>query len=211
MNIRPARIKIAFVALMLAASAISGCGDDEEESASSQQWPQGDISMTTPYVSIDDMGSARDIYSTTEDSPLGRVHIGIDFFPNGDLKPYQAVSSGVITRIEHFQDNNSKMWMVNVTLKYNETYSVAYGFEPYTTSQEVGDAQRANISVSVNQSVSQGDIIGKLVVAHSSAHVHFSLMKDGADACPEPYFTAEARESVLALIHSEYPDWNMCY
>lgn len=44
-----------------------------------------------------------------------------------------------------------------------------------------------------------------------TAHLHVSLLKNGSQICPEPYFTPEAQAAVLALIHKTNPSWNMCY
>jgi len=57
--------------------------------------------------------------------------------------------------------------------------SAVYGFEPFSQNMTDGQTQLSNILVSVGQSVSQGDIIGKLYTVGSGAHVHFGLMKDG--------------------------------
>jgi len=43
-----------------------------------------------------------------------------------------------------------------------------------------------------------------------TAQLHVSLLKNGSQICPEPYFTPEAQAAVLALIHETTPSW-MCY
>jgi hypothetical protein len=167
----------------------------------------GDITMITPYVSSSDI---RSIWLFDSNS-----HRGIDFQPSGNLIPFRAVSSGVIENIELMQLESSSNWQVEVEIKYNSTYTAFYAFEPMTAVQADGEIQLANISVSVGQDVSQNDIIGYLYSAGEGAHVHFGLFKyipNGGDPtiCPEPYFTPEARDSLLNLIHREYPDANIC-
>lgn len=171
---------------------------------------EGDITIITPYVNEIDM-TRLDPFSFSNDSPWGRAHDGIDFHATGNLKPFQAVCSGVVDKVELWQNDTSN-WQVNVRIICNSTYSVEYGFEPMTAVQADGETQLTNISVSEGQTVSHGDIIGYLYTAHEEdAHVHFGLHKNWVAICPEPYFTPEARDSILNLIHKDNPDWNMCY
>lgn len=170
-----------------------------------------DISMITPYKNSFDMSSINEAFSSTASAPWGFVHDGIDFSPNGNLKPFQAVSSGVVEVVMLMQNNISSNWQVNVRIKYNSTYSVEYAFEPFSAAQSDGNTQLANILVSVGQNVAQGDVIGNLYTVGSGAHVHFGLYKSGAAICPEPYFTPEARTSILNLLYVVWPNANMCY
>jgi hypothetical protein len=175
-----------------------------------------DISMITPYISESDVAYIHDAFSSADNAPWGFIHNGIDFSPSGNLKPFRAVSSGVIKELRLFQNNVTSNWQVNVGIQYNTIYTVYYAFEPMTTVRADGETQMANIFVSQEQSVFQGDIIGKLHTAGWGAHVHFGLYRylpNGGDyaICPESYFTPEARESILTLIRREYPGANMCY
>lgn len=86
-----------------------------------------------------------------------------------------------------------------------------YGFEPFSQNETDGRVQLDNIFVTSGQTLSQGDLIGKLYVVGDGAHVHFGLYKDGKTICPEPYFTPEAREAILTLLHNALPGANMCY
>ncbi|MHA2217875.1 MAG: M23 family metallopeptidase [Candidatus Hodarchaeales archaeon] len=161
----------------------------------------GDFTMITPYVSSSDI---RSIWLFNNDS-----HRGIDFQPSGNLIPFRAVSSGVIESIELMQLESTSNWQVEVEIKYNSTYSAFYAFEPMTADQADGEIQLTNILFSVGQDVSQGDIIGYLYSAGEGAHVHFGLFKyipNGGDPtiCPEPYFTPEARDSLLNRTKIEY-------
>jgi murein DD-endopeptidase MepM/ murein hydrolase activator NlpD len=78
-----------------------------------------------------------------------------------------------------------------------------------------GQTQLDSISVSLGQAVLQGDIIGYLYSPDYQAHVHFGLNKyvtGGGDplVCPDPYFTSQARTSILTLIQSEHPGADIC-
>ena len=168
------------------------------------------ISMVTPYVNETDY-SCHQGFSSTSSSPWRRAHDGIDFWATGDLKPFQAVCSGVVDWVDLWKNPLNQMWQVNVMIIFNSIYSVEYAFEPATTVQSDGALQRDNISVSENQTVSQGDIIGYLHNANADSHVHFALLESWVSICPEPYFTPEARDSILRLIHKDHPGWDMCY
>ena len=170
-----------------------------------------EISMVTPYVNQTDMASINEAFSTDNSAPWGFEHRGIDFFPNADLRPFRAVSSGVIDVIDLYQLESTSNWQVSVRLIYNATYSVHYAFEPMTPSQTDGEIQLNNILVSVNQSVSQRDTLGYLYAAGNGAHVDFSLFENWEPICPETYFTPAARDSILELIHVVWPGANMCY
>lgn len=171
----------------------------------------GDISMITPYVNQSDMASVNEAFSSDDSAPWGFTHDGVDFFPIGNLKPFQAVCSGVVDKVELWQNNISSNWQVNVRIICNSTYSVEYGFEPMTTVQSDGETQIANILVSEGQTVTQGDLIGYLFTSGEGSHVHFGFFRNWDAICPEPYFTQEARDSILDLIRIVWPGANMCY
>jgi hypothetical protein len=170
------------------------------------------FSMITPYKYGSGMASINQAFSSSASCPWGFKHLGIDFSPNGNFEPFQAVCSGLVEYIELSQLQETSNWQVGVGLKYNDTYSICYAFEPMSANESDGQTQLANIVVSVGQVISQGDIIGYLYTAHEEyAHVDFGLLKDWDRICPEPYFTSEARDSILSLIHVAWPGANMCY
>lgn len=179
--------------------------------------PPGDISMLTPYANLDEMAPVRSSYSTSAACPWGFEHRGIDFFPEYspgpvmDLVPFQAVSSGVVSRVILNLNERNGLWQVNVRIIYNSEYAVEYAFEPFSSSEADGLIQLDNIMVGECQTVSQGDIIGQLYMTDPAAHVHFNFFKNGIKVCPEPYFTPEARESVMTLIRMSNPAMLMCY
>ncbi len=185
----------------------NGCKDNDGGGTS----PSADISMTTPYVTTSDIVSINEAFSSSADAPWGFAHNGIDFFPDGSLKPFQTASSGIVEEVKLWQNSISSNWQVNVRVKFNSIYSFEYAFEPFSMVQSNGQIQLNNISVSVGQTLPEASIIGNLYTVGSGAHVHFSLIKNGVGICPEPYFTTAARDSILNLIHKDHPTWNMCY
>jgi len=161
------------------------------------------FSIITPYVNESDI---RSVWLFDYNS-----HLGLDFQTSANLKPFQAVSSGIIKTIQLVQVNTN--WAVDIEIEHNSNYSSLYVFEPMTAID--GENQLANIVVSKDQVVSQGEVIGYLYAPNAEAHVHFGLFKytsEGGDplVCPESYFTSQAKDSVLTLIQKEYPDKNIC-
>jgi len=169
------------------------------------------ISMITPYVNESDMATIYQAFSSDDSAPWGFAHNGVDFSPNGNLKPFQAVSSGVVDDIRLWQLPGTLNWQVNVWITYNSIYSAGYAFEPMSDDQADGQTQLDNMFVSLGQIVSQGDIIGNLYTTNEGSHVHFSLYQNGVAICPEPYFTPDARGSILNVIRNFWPEATMCY
>ncbi len=89
---------------------INGADIDDIEVACVDKWTHpngGDISMITPYVNQSDMASVNEAFSSDDSTPWGFAHDGVDFFPIGNLKPFQAVCSGVVDKVELWQNNIS--------------------------------------------------------------------------------------------------------
>jgi len=80
-----------------------------------------------------------------------------------------------------------------------------------TAIQSDGETQLANILVSEGLVLAQGDIIGYLISTGKASFVDFGLYKNGDAICLEPYFSQEATESILRLIHIVWSDAAMCY
>lgn len=169
------------------------------------------ISLITPYVNSADFGPVREMFSSTANAPWGFVHGGLDFFPTGSLKPFQAAAAGKVSRIQLWANDKSGNWQVNVSIEIAPGTSIEYAFEPFTASQSDGKTQRDNILVTQGQMVAAGDLIGRLVMINNGSHVDFSFRKNGVFTCPETYFTPQARESVLGIIRKANPTWKMCY
>jgi hypothetical protein len=197
--------------LILCVEFLTICKDNKDIGDSGITYPTGDISMIAPYVNSSDISYIYEAFSSGTNPAWGFSHGGIDFGTNGNLKQFQSVSSGFVEEIKLWQNNITSNWQVNVRIKYNSTYSVEYTFEPISLSQSDGQTQYNNISISAKQYIAPGTIIGKLYNVGSGAHVDFSLKKNQTHICPEPYFTSEAKNSILSLIHKDHPTWNMCY
>jgi hypothetical protein len=167
--------------------------------------------MMTPYQHQSEMNVINEAYSETTACPWGFIHKGIDFFPAGDLATFRAVNSGTIDKLEKFYNSGNGYWQVNLDLRFNSMYRTGYAFEPMSASPAHADTQMLNMSVSVGQTVVQGQVLGRLLVRGGGAHVHFGLYRNNADICPESFFTAEARDSILSILHRTFPGAALCY
>lgn len=169
-----------------------------------------EFSMISPYFDANDLDSVSAYFAET--------HRGLDFATNAELKPFRAAAAGTVDKVELVQLSGTGNWQVEVEIKFDETYTLFYAFEPLTTSQADGQTQLNNISVQPGQLVAQGDEIGLLFTAGAQgmgAHVHFGLFRfipDGGDptVCPEPYFTSATNSVILNLIQQNEPALQIC-
>ena len=193
-----------------------GCGDGSDNEPAQTGPVENEpadaaFSMITPYVNESDMGPIREAYSSTDAAPWRLAHHAIDFFLAGREAMFQAVCSGTVTRVEVFTNDITGNLQIGISLTYNSHIHVTYGFEPRTPNVSDCNVQLANIRVTVGQHVSPGDLIGNLLQRGEGTHVDFGVFINDQLVCPEPYFTPEARESVLRLLHRAHPGANMCY
>lgn len=171
-------------------------------------------SLATPFFKESDIASINEAFGTTSNSGWGFEHGGIDFMTSQDFVPFRAATDGIVESVQLYQLENTHNWQVGVTLNHGES-ALIYGFETFSSDKNVGEVQLKNIAVQKGQKLQQGDLIGRLYKAGNGAHVHFGVVQGGRDAsgqkCPEPYFTDDAKETILRIIHKDHPDWRMCY
>jgi hypothetical protein len=191
--------------------------------------------LVTPYVNELDMKEIKAGFSSDNSiSPWGFVHDGIDVYPQGDLKAFQAACAGIVDSVELRQAAGGSNWQVDVLIQCDDyvedpddggyfiPFSVDYVFEPMSDNQTDGQTQLGNIEVIEGQTVSQGDIIGRLDVVGVEARVHFGIVQFGSSAfqalgvtgiptCPEPHFSPAANDSILNLLHAAWPSAGICY
>ena len=180
---------------------------------------RADVVLVTPYKNDADISSINQAYSQDKCCPWGFSHLGIDFLTSGEPKPFQAVCSGNVERIEKYDNPGNGYWQVNVSILCDDAaYWVGYAFEIWSDDESEANNQINNILsyIGEGQSVSQGQIIGDLYSLGDGAHVHFGFRKNGADSCPEPYFNSAAKASILNILRDStrpvfYPDANICY
>ncbi|MEJ2627805.1 MAG: hypothetical protein P8078_04535 [bacterium] len=205
------KVKLLILMALLFISCQGDKSTENDNDSNNNNDIKTEISLITPYVNQSDMASINEAFSSDSTAPWGFEHRGIDFFPRGELKPFRAVCSGVIDELILWQLESTKNWQVSVRIHYNSIYDVNYAFEPVSPLQEDGELQLDNMTITLGQTVSQGDTIGYLHTPRNGAHVDFSLFENWNSVCPEPYFTPAARDSIIKLIQVAWPGAKMCY
>jgi len=163
------------------------------------------FNLITPYVNESDMREITDFFNAQYSNiPWGRIHDGLDIYPNGNLRAFQAACAGRVKRIYTFDEQ------VTLLIDCDSTYTIDYNFEAQAAN--TGQTQLDNILVTEWQRVAQGEIIGYLYSAENpvNAHVHFTLYNNAVPNCPAPHFTQSASDSILNLVAVAHQDVTMC-
>jgi hypothetical protein len=166
-----------------------------------------------PYESQTDIEAWNGGYSTTDACPWGLAHLGLDFMFANNSRVI-ASAPGLVEEIRLFDlSNPENLYAVQVMIRFNSSVRLTYGFEPWTTNTTSRDQQRAMISVSVGDWVTQGDLVGHFLDSNATgaAHVHWDISIDDVKPCPSPYFSAAAYADIMDLVHSYHIDWELCY
>jgi hypothetical protein len=168
----------------------------------------GAFHLITPYVNESDVER---VWGYNFD------HDGTDFKTRTNNAPFRAVCDGeIISRVlvHEFNPNlNTNVWHVIVVLKYSHLFSIMYDFEPATDVDTEGVAQLTNVVVSVGQTVSQGETIGRLHVppdemqSHVTAPVvHFGLMVTDEDSLPYGYTDTTGQTHIVCVYPGVWPE-----
>ena len=198
----------------------------------------GDVTsppLITPYSSESEMAEISAGFSSQFSfSPWNYANDGIDIYPQDDYTRFQAACSGVIDAVKLHQVISDNTWQVEVAITCDEyvfdpeaggyfiPLTTKYLFKTMSTDPQSGQSQLDNITVSLGDSITQGDTIGYLNAANNSSHLHFGLWQfgqskfqefgvSGIPLCPKAQFTPQARNSVLNLLHVAWPNAVMCY
>jgi murein DD-endopeptidase MepM/ murein hydrolase activator NlpD len=150
-------------------------------------------------------------FSTDASAPWGFAHNGIDFMTDREREPVIAAASGTITRVTLSRFAPLNNWQVNISLRVNNRYSLAYAIEPMSSDDAVGQAQLALITVQAGQMVTAGDVMGELIGGVNGAHIHWGISDATVDraVCPAPFLSDTQQRELLARIPSN-PD-RLCY
>jgi murein DD-endopeptidase MepM/ murein hydrolase activator NlpD len=167
-------------------------------------------------------------------SPWDYENDGIDIYPQNDLAGVQSACSGVVDAIQLQQIDTDDTWQVEVSIACDEyvldpesggyfiPLTTKYEFNTMSANMQAGQDQFDNISVTLGDAVTQGDTIGYLKMFNESSHLHYGLWQfgqtkfqvfgvSGLPICPEAQFTAQAKDSILNLLHVSWPNAEICY
>jgi hypothetical protein len=191
--------------------------------------------FVTPYSSEAEMAKITTGFSSQYSfSPWDSVNDGIEIYPQDDLARIQSACSGMVDTVQLKQTATDDTWQVEVSIACDEyvvdpddggyfiPLTTKYAFNTMSVNAQAGQDQLDNISVTLGDIVTQGDTIGYLKMFNESSHLHYGLWQfgqtkfhifgvSGIPICPEAQFTAQAKDSILKLLHVNWPNAEVCY
>ncbi|TFG32205.1 hypothetical protein EU527_10575 [Candidatus Thorarchaeota archaeon] len=166
--------------------------------------------MGVIYTNRSDILSWNGGYSESTTCPWGAIHNGLDFaFKNESI--VIAAAPGLVEEISVTDTGPSEnIYMIHVSIRFNESIQINYIFEPWTTNSSDVDRQIAMLDIEIGDWVAKGDALGKFLQVGGSAHIHFGIY-DREATCPRPFFSNEAYIEIMELVHTYQPTWELCY
>jgi len=166
--------------------------------------------MGVIYTNRSDILNWNGGYSESTNCPWTAIHNGLDFaFKNGSH--VIAAAPGLVENISVTDTGPAdNIYMIHVSIRFNESIQIAYVFEPWTTNSSDVDRQISMLNIVAGDWVAKGDILGEFLSAGSSAHIHFSVY-DNEATCPRPFFSDDAYTEIMELVHTYQPGWELCY
>lgn len=168
--------------------------------------------MGVIYSNRSDIIEFNEGYSESDDCPWNAIHNGIDFlfFNNSEIK---AAAPGIVTNIDlvDWGPGGAHRYIISVRIKFNESVTLEYGFEPWTNSTNDQAQQVAMFNIEVDSWVAKGEIIGKFLKAGEWAHIHFGVYQDNNACDPTLYMSTSSFNELLGMIHDFHPTWNISY
>jgi len=191
---------------------------DGFESGDTSAWSNGSIAFvtSTPYYSGDDISWISRIFCQSGNcpwSPPDQLHDGIDFAPIGDLVGFRSGCDGTVSAVELYFNPGNGFYQGNVIIECSadSTGGLVYAFEPMSPDIAVGNEQMAQLAVDVGVPVVAGGPIGALVVTGPDSHLHWGVISEFTQVCPEPHLTPPVAVDLLTLIQRDNPTWNICH
>ncbi len=168
--------------------------------------------MGVIYIDRSDILYFGAAYSTSNSCPWGFAHCGLDLV----FKNASSVVAGAPGRVTHFEvrDNGAateNRYTVIIEISFNSTTALHYCFEPWTNNTAMRDQQLSMIRVGLGDWVMKGEVIGAFLHLADASHVHFGVKVNHQWVDPRPFYSPEAYEEMMALIHTYHPDWEMSY
>jgi hypothetical protein len=167
--------------------------------------------MGTPFINKSYITAWNEGYSESDDCPWGFSHKGLDFFFN-DSAPVLAMAPGQVWSID-FVDTGAveNKYHIRIGIRFSREIELRYGFEPWTNNENDARKQLEQLQINVGDWVDIGDKIADFVAYNESAHIHFDIVLKGNQVCPKDYFSVDAYNKTMDLIHFYNPSWEMCY
>jgi hypothetical protein len=168
--------------------------------------------MGVIYTDSSDIYGYNEGYSETNSCPWGFIHNGLDYFFNNNSEVI-AATPGYVDWISWRlnPDTTLNMYNIFVTIRFNASIKIQYGFESFTHVEGDQHRQLAMLEVQEGDWVEKGDVIGRFLYVEEGAHIHWGVTMNNEWVDPEPFFGASDHAEIMSLIHSYQPSWNMSY
>jgi hypothetical protein len=166
-------------------------------------YPGGDPICTLPVENLSLVTGGQQYNSVYN----GVRHTGLDFKFGTTLPNIIAPCDGVIKGIKRSVISEGNI-IFDVDIRYNQNWGTFIAFEPYSPDPTIADTQANNISISVNQVVKRGDLLGKLVVPDPITefpHIHWGVYRndqESSDVCPRDYLLPQDQSKLDNLYGS---------
>jgi len=173
----------------------------------SGQFSETDISSLVTDKSAAFLVDSSERYSTHGGYGSSCAHPGAHVIFDGDerTRNIYAVSDGVIARIDYCEtagENNKYNILLSMGLVGATPVYMEYSIEPFAgkpcDSNE--DFFKSAILVEEGDAVTKGQLIATITPKTDSAHIHFSLIADGANICPDIFPASVFSEDVIGSI-----------
>ena len=191
---------------------------DGFESGGTGAWSNGTIVFvtSTPYSSHDQISWVSRIFCQSGNCPWvppDQLHDGIDFAPVEDLVEFRSGCDGTVGAVDLYFNPGNGFYQGNVIIECSAdpTGGLVYAFEPMSPDISVGNQQMSHIAVNVGDPVYAGEHIGSLVVTDPASHLHWGVISEFTQVCPEPHLYPPVRTDLLTLIQRDNPTWNICH
>ena len=168
--------------------------------------------MGVCYSNRSDIEAFNEGYSESDICPWGFIHNGIDYFyfNNSDVI---AAAPGLVETIE-LRDWGPESWQrytISVSIRFNASVTLTYGFEPITNSTEDQAQQLAMFNFEEGTWVEKGEVIAKFLRSNEGAHIHFGVYQNDIARNPTLYMSAAELNELEEMVHDFNPTWDVSY
>ncbi|MBA7704424.1 hypothetical protein ES703_113232 [subsurface metagenome] len=176
------------------------------------EWDRLDY-MDVIFENESDIYTVNGAWSTTNSCPWVKAHRGFDFALINNSKVLAAAPGQVShIRLMDWGNETDNRYMVGVSIRFNHTVYVNYGFEPWTTNLSDHEHQQSLINVSIGDWVEIGQEIARFLEIGEGAHIHFDVIEDDVRTRLDRYYSPAAYDRMMNLVHMWHPEWPyLCY
>ncbi len=168
--------------------------------------------MGVCYSNRSDIEAFNEGYSESDICPWGFIHNGIDYFYNNNSDVI-AAAPGLVESIE-LRDWGLESWhryTISVSIRFNTTVRLTYGFEPITNLTADQAQQLAMFTIEEGSWVEKGDVIAKFLKSNEGAHIHFGVYQNEQAQDPTLYMSNGALIELQEMVHDFNPTWDISY